>query len=70
MLKFRFILQMVCHQWPLLALPTKLSPADVLMEGAHFDLPIAVALLVAMGVMPFDNRWKQDRWWWPEPIIM
>ena len=40
-----------------LALPSKriainLSPADVLKEGAHFDLPIAVALLVAMGVMP------------------
>ena len=29
-----------------------LSPADVLKEGAHFDLPIAVALLVAMGVLP------------------
>ena len=51
-----------------LALPSKRtainpSPADVLMKGAHFDLPIAVALLVAMGVKPFDNRWKQDRWW-------
>jgi magnesium chelatase family protein len=43
-----------------LALPSKriainLSPADVLKEGAHFDLPIAVALLVAMGVMPEDS---------------
>ncbi len=40
-----------------LALPPKritinLSSADVLKEGAHFDLLIAVALLVAMGVMP------------------
>ena len=32
-----------------------LSPADVLREGAHFDLPIAVALLVAMGVLPEDS---------------
>jgi magnesium chelatase family protein len=43
-----------------LALPSKriainLSPADVLKEGAHFDLPIAVALLVAMGVLPEDS---------------
>ena len=58
-----------------LALPSKriainLSPADVLMEGAHLDLLIVVLLLVEMGVMPFDNRWKQDRWWWPGPIIM
>jgi len=40
-----------------LALPSKriavnLSPADVLKEGAHFDLPIAIGLLVAMGVLP------------------
>ena len=47
-----------------------LSPADVLMEGEHLDLPIVVVLLVEMGVMPSDNRWKQDRWWWPGPIIM
>lgn len=37
-----------------LALPPKriavnLSPADVAKEGAHFDLPIALAILVAMG---------------------
>ena len=43
-----------------LALPSKriavnLSPADVLKEGAHFDLPIAVGLLVAMGVLPEDS---------------
>ena len=43
-----------------LALPSKriainLSPADVLKEGAHFDLPIAVALLVAMGVLAEDS---------------
>lgn len=42
-----------------LALPSKriaanLAPADVLKEGAHFDLPIALGLLVAMGVVPQD----------------
>lgn len=31
-----------------------LAPADILKEGSHFDLPIALALLVAMGVVPQD----------------
>src|SRR5437660_3957893 len=39
-----------------LALPPKriavnLSPADLPKEGSHFDLPIALALLAAMGVI-------------------
>ena len=42
-----------------LALPPKriavnLAPADVVKEGAHFDLPIALGLLVAMGSVPSD----------------
>ncbi len=42
-----------------LALPTKritvnLAPADVLKEGSHFDLPIALGLLVGMDVVPRD----------------
>ena len=42
-----------------LALPAKriainLAPADVVKEGAHFDLPIALGLLVAMEVLPAD----------------
>ncbi len=40
-----------------LALPGKritvnLAPADLAKEGAHFDLPIAVGLLVAIGALP------------------
>ena len=43
-----------------LALPPQritvnLSPADVLKEGSHFDLPIALGLLVAMNVLPEDE---------------
>ncbi|MDE0946293.1 MAG: ATP-binding protein, partial [Sphingobium sp.] len=39
-----------------LSLPPKritvnLSPADLPKEGSHFDLPIALALLAAMGVI-------------------
>jgi len=40
-----------------LALPFKritvnLAPADLPKEGSHYDLPIALGLLVAMGVLP------------------
>ena len=42
-----------------LALPPKriainLSPADLIKEGAHFDLPIALGLLTAMGMLQPD----------------
>src|SRR5207248_1525918 len=43
-----------------LSLPSRhitvnLAPADVLKEGSHFDLPIALALLAAMDVLPEDE---------------
>jgi len=43
-----------------LALPTKritvnLAPADLLKEGSHFDLPIALGLLAVMDVLPADE---------------
>jgi magnesium chelatase family protein len=43
-----------------LALPPKritvnLAPADLLKEGSHFDLPIALGLLAAMGVVPQEE---------------
>ncbi len=43
-----------------LALPPKritvnLAPADLLKEGSHFDLPIALGLLTAMGVLPAEE---------------
>jgi magnesium chelatase family protein len=42
-----------------IALPSKritinLSPADLPKEGSHFDLPIAVALLAALNIIPAD----------------
>ena len=44
----------------MLALPSKrvtvnLSPADMPKEGSHFDLPIALALLAAIEVIPRDE---------------
>lgn len=43
-----------------IALPPKritlnLSPADLPKEGSHFDLPIALALLAALDVIPRDD---------------
>lgn len=43
-----------------LALPPKritvnLAPADLLKEGSHFDLPIALGLLAGMGVLPAEE---------------
>lgn len=32
-----------------------LAPADLIKEGSHFDLPIALALLAAMGVLPIEE---------------
>ncbi len=43
-----------------IALPSKritvnLSPADLPKEGSHFDLPIALALLAALEILPLDE---------------
>ena len=42
-----------------LALPPKritvnLAPADLVKEGSHYDLPIAVGLMAALGALPGD----------------
>ncbi len=31
-----------------------LSPADLPKEGSHYDLPIALALMITMGILPAD----------------
>ena len=43
-----------------LSLPAKritlnLAPADLVKEGSHFDLPVALGLLAAMGVVPQEE---------------
>ncbi|MEL7213797.1 MAG: YifB family Mg chelatase-like AAA ATPase [Pseudomonadota bacterium] len=43
-----------------IALPSKritvnLSPADLPKEGSHFDLPIAIALLAALDIIPSED---------------
>lgn len=46
-----------------IALPAKrltvnLAPADVIKEGSHFDLPIALGLLTAMDILPKEEMEK------------
>jgi len=43
-----------------LSLPAKritinLAPADLVKEGSHFDLPVALGLLVGMGILPQEE---------------
>ena len=43
-----------------LSLPAKritinLAPADLLKEGSHFDLPVAMGLLAGMGIIPQEE---------------
>jgi magnesium chelatase family protein len=55
-----------------LSLPPKrvlvnLAPADIQKEGSHFDLPIALAVLAAMEVLPREELagyagWESWRW--------
>jgi magnesium chelatase family protein len=50
-----------------IALPSKritinLSPADLPKEGSHFDLPIALALLAALDILPKEEVEGPSRW--------
>ena len=40
---------------PARRLVVNLSPADLVKEGSHYDLPIALGVLVAMDVLPADE---------------
>ena len=40
---------------PAKRITVNLAPADLLKEGSHFDLPIALALLAGMGIVPIEE---------------
>lgn len=42
-------------QLPAKKILINLAPADVQKEGSHFDVPIALGLLVALGFLPSDH---------------
>ncbi|MDP9138208.1 MAG: ATP-binding protein, partial [Pseudomonadota bacterium] len=39
---------------PARRITVNMAPADLPKEGSHFDLPIALGLLTAMGILPHD----------------
>ncbi len=41
-------------QLPAKKILVNLAPADVVKEGSHFDVPVALAMLVALGFLPED----------------
>lgn len=41
--------------FPFEKITINLAPADVQKEGSHYDLPIALSLLAAMGVLPRES---------------
>lgn len=50
--RIRSALTAVGLSLPAARITVNLAPADVVKEGTHYDLPITVALLAAMGVFP------------------
>ena len=43
------------YQFPLRRITVNLAPADVKKEGPSFDLPIAVGILIALGILKEDK---------------
>jgi magnesium chelatase family protein len=45
--------------FPPMRVVVNLAPADLPKEGSHYDLPVALALMAAMGIVPADalNGW-------------
>lgn len=53
--RIRAALHSIGLMLPSQRITVNLSPADLIKEGSHFDLPIAIALLINMGVLQAEN---------------
>jgi magnesium chelatase family protein len=53
--RVRTVLHMMAIALPSKRVTINLSPADMPKEGSHFDLPIALALVAALGIVPKDK---------------
>ncbi|RZI47806.1 ATP-binding protein [Rickettsiales endosymbiont of Peranema trichophorum] len=49
--RVRAVFHSIGVQFPMKRITINLSPADILKEGSHFDLPIAVGMLIALGTI-------------------
>ncbi len=52
--RIRAAIQSLGLQLPARRIVINLAPADLLKEGSHFDLPITLAILAVMGVIPTE----------------
>ena len=53
--RVRSALQSIGLQLPAKRIVINLAPADLLKEGSHFDLPIALSVLSVMGIIPAEK---------------
>lgn len=53
--RIRAALHALGQDLPAKRIVINLAPADLLKEGSHFDLPITLALLAVMGVVPAEK---------------
>ena len=52
--RIRAAFQTIGIELPARRITVNLAPADLLKEGSHFDLPIAIALLAGLNVIPAE----------------
>ena len=53
--RVRAALQSLGLSLPAKRITVNLAPADLLKEGSHFDLPVALGLLIGMGILPQEE---------------
>lgn len=53
--RIRNAIESLGFSMPMQRITVNLSPADLVKEGSHYDLPIALAVLLAMEVLPAES---------------
>ena len=53
--RVRSALQSLGLSMPAKRITINLAPADLLKEGSHFDLPVAMGILICMGIIPQEE---------------
>ena len=51
------------YRFPDDRITVNLAPADIKKEGTGFDLPIALGILAATGIIPQNIMWTMPRSW-------
>lgn len=53
--RIKAALKNIGFRFPLKQITVNLAPADMKKEGSSFDLPIAIAIIAAEGILPMNN---------------